>query len=131
MDGEELLLAGWSVSAIGVPIPIRMLLGIRRPLLWSHGVCPGCSLARTPWALAFCWDTAFVKLGTVEYCETVARHCAWVPMSTWAPVPFLLTSGPGALPHVGFAHVGAGRIVRVFVRDGCFISDEMAERSAL
>ena len=44
---------------------------------------------------------------------------------------FLLTSGPDALPHVGFAHVGAGRIVRVFVRDGCFISDEMAERLAL
>ena len=44
---------------------------------------------------------------------------------------FLLTSGPAALPHVDFVHVDAGRIMRVFVRDGCFISDKVVERSAL
>ena len=43
--------------------------------LWFHGVCPSCSLTRTGWALASWWDAVFVKLGTVEYCETVARHC--------------------------------------------------------
>lgn len=43
--------------------------------LWFHGVCPVCSLTRTGWALASWWDAVFVKLGTVEYCETVARHC--------------------------------------------------------
>lgn len=41
----------------------------------SWGV-PSCSLTRTAWTLAFWWDTAFVKLGTVEYCEAVPQHCA-------------------------------------------------------
>lgn len=40
---------------------------------------------------------------------------------------FLLTSGPAVLPRVVFAHVGAGRVVCVFVRDGCFFSDEVVE----
>lgn len=40
---------------------------------------------------------------------------------------FLLTSGSAVLPRVVFAHVGAGRVVCVFVRDGCFISDEVVE----
>lgn len=51
-------------------------------------------------------------------------------MGTGGPF-FLLTSGPAALPHVDFVHVDAGRIMRVFVRDGCFISDKVVERSAL
>lgn len=36
------------------------VIGARSGLLWSHGVCLGCSLARTAWALAFWWDRAFV-----------------------------------------------------------------------
>lgn len=40
---------------------------------------------------------------------------------------FLLTSGSAVLPRVVFAHVGAGRVVCVFVRDGCFFSDEVVE----
>lgn len=31
------------------------------------------------------------------------------------------------LPRVVSAHVGAGRVVCVFVRDGCFFSDEVVE----
>lgn len=44
---------------------------------------------------------------------------------------FLLTSGPAVLPRVVFAHVGAGRVVCVFVGDGCFFSDKVVERHYL
>ena len=68
-------MAAWSVPSIGVRSGQRFLL-------WSHGVCSSCSLARTVWSLASWWVRCLFNwplLNIAKQYRGIAGHLApWV-----------------------------------------------------